>query len=181
MDIVNRLGTSGPDLTVVLIAGLAIYLWVIASSRLVGLRSFAKMSAFDFAMTVAIGSIIAATATGTAPLADGAAAVAVLFFGQYLVARLRRRGILNRAVDNTPLLLFYRGDFLEDHLRRARVTRADVRAKLREANVLQFDQVDAVVFETTGDVSVLHGDGPFDPRLLEGVDCGPVDPGTQVA
>ena len=43
-------------------------------------------------------------------------------------------------------------------MRRAHVTRDDVRAKLREANVLDYSQIRAVVFETTGDVSVLHTD-----------------------
>ncbi|MDO6471263.1 YetF domain-containing protein [Maribacter sp. 1_MG-2023] len=35
-------------------------------------------------------------------------------------------------------------------------------AKLREANVLQLSQVKAVIFETTGDISVLHSDKPID-------------------
>ncbi len=34
---------------------------------------------------------------------------------------------------------------------------------------LNFDQVVAVVLETTGDISVLHGDDPLDPDLLHGV------------
>jgi uncharacterized membrane protein YcaP (DUF421 family) len=53
------------------------------------------------------------------------------------------------------------------------MTRSELRAKLREANVLEWSQIRAVVLETTGDVSVLHGDEggtPLDPSLLEGVD-----------
>jgi uncharacterized membrane protein YcaP (DUF421 family) len=45
---------------------------------------------------------------------------------------------------------------LEDNLRKARVTRGDLRSKLREANVTDLSQLKAVVFETTGDISVLH-------------------------
>lgn len=40
----------------------------------------------------------------------------------------------------------------------ALVSQADLMAKLREANVLQLSQVKAVVFETTGDISVLHSE-----------------------
>ena len=45
---------------------------------------------------------------------------------------------------------------LEQNLKKARVTKGDLRAKLREANVINLSQVRAVVFETTGDISVLH-------------------------
>ena len=48
------------------------------------------------------------------------------------------------------------GDIFEENLRKALVSRADLMGKLREANVLQLSQVKAVIFETTGDVSVLH-------------------------
>lgn len=171
-----RFGATWGDVGVVIVAAAAIYVAVIFASRLLGLRSFATMSAFDFAMTVAIGSIIAGTATGTAPLAAGVLAVTVLFGAQYLVARLRGATSFDRVVDNTPLLLMAGSRFLDDHLASARLTHDDLLAKLREANVRRFDEVVAVVFETTGDVTVLHGDGPFDPGLLEGVRCGPIDP-----
>jgi uncharacterized membrane protein YcaP (DUF421 family) len=176
-DVAAALGAPLTDLTIALAATVAIYLWVIGATRLAGLRSFSKMSAFDFAMTVAIGSIIASTALGTAPLAMGMLAVAVLFIAQVVVSRLRRATNVEGAVDNTPLLLMFGAEVLDEHLARARLTRDDLRAKLRAANVLDPSDVRAVVLETTGDVSVLQGGGPLHPRLLEGVRCGPVDPG----
>lgn len=54
-------------------------------------------------------------------------------------------------------------------LRQARVSVDDVRAKLREANVLRYDEVRAVVLETTGDISVLHGDAELELDLIDGV------------
>ncbi len=48
---------------------------------------------------------------------------------------------------------------IEDNLQKARVTRGDLRSKLPEANVTKLSHVKAVVFETTGDISVLHKDG----------------------
>ena len=48
------------------------------------------------------------------------------------------------------------GEIYYDNLKKARVTESDLRGKLREANVIQLSEVRAVVFETTGDVSVLH-------------------------
>ena len=45
---------------------------------------------------------------------------------------------------------------LHENLKKARVTESDLRSKLREANVLDLSQVRAVIFEATGDISVLH-------------------------
>lgn len=160
---------SGAELLSTALAALAIYLFVIASTRLAGLRSFATMSSFDFAMTVAIGSLIASAASGQVALAGSATGIAVLYLAQAVVAALRRRGLLGGLVDNSPLLLMEEGRILEDNLAAARMTRGDLRARLRAANVLEHAQVHAVVFETTGDVSVLHGDGRLDPDLLRGV------------
>ncbi len=168
-DLLRALGAAPVELATVLVAAVAIYVWVIAVTRLAGLRSLATMSAFDFAMTVAIGSIIASTALGSVPLASGLLAIALLYLAQVTVSLLRRATSIERVVDNTPLLLMRDGEVIDDHLATARMTEADLRSRLRGANVLRPEQVHAVVLETTGDVSVLHGDAPLDPRMLEGV------------
>lgn len=52
--------------------------------------------------------------------------------------------------------MFTRSFMIEHNLNRTNVTQADIPAKLREANVLEMNQVKAVMFETPGDMSVLH-------------------------
>ena len=143
---------------------------VVALTRVFGLRSFSKMSGFDFAVTVAIGSVMAATSmTVSTPFWHGALTLVILFLVQSLVAQARSRldGVV-KVTDNDPLLIMRDGEILHDNLRGAGMTVGDLVGKLREANALEFSQVRAVVFEPTGDVSVLHGDR-FDDRLLEGV------------
>lgn len=165
----NWISSSWSDLGVVAPSALLMLAAVIAVIRVIGLRSFSKMSGFDFAVTVAIGSITASTVTSTTPLANGALAVASLLAVQSAIAFLRQRFSFGRIVDNTPALLMRDGVMIDGALARCRVTEDDVVAKLREANVLDVSSVRAVVLETTGDISVLHGDGPLDPRLLESV------------
>lgn len=143
--------------------------FLIVLTRLNGLRSFSKMSSFDFALTVATGSLIAASILGPKPVTHGLVAIATVFGVQFAVAMMRSRtGTAEAAIDNVPLLLMEGETILDDNLRHARVTRDDLMGKLREANALNFADVRAVVLETTGDISVLHG-GEVDPRLLEGV------------
>jgi uncharacterized membrane protein YcaP (DUF421 family) len=165
----NWLTTSWTEAWLVVISSVGILVAVIATIRIVGLRSLSKMSGFDFAVTVAIGSIVASVAATPRSLPNGALAVAALLGAQAVISWRRQRGHLGRIVDNTALLLMRDGEFLPDALRRSRVTEDDVIAKLRAANVLRLSEVRAVILETTGDISVLHGDAAVDDRLLDGV------------
>ncbi len=137
---------------------------VIAPIRFNRLRSFAQMSMFAFALTIATGSVLASViALAGSSAGVGLAAIAGIFITQRMVSSLRQRyGAARRLSDNQPLLLMDGPSILLENLRRARVPGSDLIAKLREANVLHLDQVRAAVLETTGDISVLHGprDGP---------------------
>ena len=147
-------------------------LWFIVLVNVVGLRSFSKMTSFDFVTTVAFGSLLASAATVSkwGGFFQVMVAIAALFVLQYIVARLRKQSdAFENFVGNTPTLLMRDGVVNDEALKSNRVSRADLIAKLREANVMHFDEVRAVVLESTGDISVLHGDS-LDEALLEGVE-----------
>lgn len=145
--------------------------WIILLVRIVGLRSFSKMTNFDFVMTVAMGSLLAgASQAETWPgLVQILTAMASLFATQFVVAKLRLKSPgFDALVQNTPELLVKDGVILQDALRRTRVSEEDLIAKLREANALELSSVRAAVLETTGEVSVLHGEH-VDDRLFKGL------------
>lgn len=147
-------------------------LWTVLLVRIVGLRSFSKMTSFDFVTTIATGSLIAQAGTRTdwASFFQALAAIAGVFLIQYVLALARQRSeTVQRLLTNRPILLMEDGEFLEEAMSASRVSRSSVMEKLRAANVLDFSEVRAVVLETTGDMSVIHGDD-FDRRLIEGVD-----------
>lgn len=134
--------------------------WVVIVVRIVGLRAFSKMTAFDFVVTVAIGSLLAGAAQSTSwsAFVQTFIAIASLLAVQYVFARLRRSSAqFEQVVQNSPVLLMRDGEIFDDALDATRVARDDLIAKLREANVLDMSEVRAVVLETTGDISVLHG------------------------
>lgn len=167
--IFGQLGAPWSTIGAIVLSAVAVYGAVIALTRLAGVRSLAKMSSFDYAATVAVGSTVASTALGSSPLVNGLVAFAMLFGMQYAVALLRRRNVFRGLVDNQPLLLMSDGEVLEDNLRAARVSRAELWAQLRQAGVHRRADVRAVVMETTGDMSVIRADAPVDEELLEGV------------
>lgn len=162
-----------PDTILQTVAAVAV---IILLARVNGLRSFSKMSSFDFALTLASGSVVATLMTTSSRFLPGIIALAALFALRFAISALRVHfRAVEHLVDTRPIILMHEGRILDDNLRLARVTRADIRAKLREANALEPDQVRAVVMEATGDVSVLHGDR-LDPSLLKGVSWGRVTP-----
>ncbi|OUS16505.1 hypothetical protein A9Q93_05675 [Nonlabens dokdonensis] len=156
-----------------LVGSLMIFIVVVVLTRIVGLRSFAKFTAYDFAFTVAIGSIISSTLTSSTSIAHGSAAIASLLFITYIFSFLQKKfPALSSAISNKPLLLMENGNILEKNLKHGRIEKSQLIAKLREANVLDFKQVEAVVLESTGDISVLHktdSDPSLNKELLEGV------------
>lgn len=165
-------GLSTGALLAVFLSAVGIYCTVILFTRIAGKRSFSKMSSFDFAMTIAIGSIIGSTLLlASVNLITGIVGLASVYLLQQLVAYLRRFPSFGNIVENKPFLLMKGPHILEDNLRRARVTKGDLRAKLREANISKLSQVKVVVFETTGDISVLHAkeDQEVEEWLLEDV------------
>lgn len=165
--------TSASTILFILVSTLGIYVTVIALTRLNGLRTYSKMSSFDFAITVAVGSVIASTVLSKTPsLSEGVVALAVLFMCQRVVSWARYHIAASRLVDNDPVLIMVGDTLFKDVLRNTRVTEDDVYGKLREANVLDFDEIHAVVLEATGDISVLHGEPgkkQLNPALLRGV------------
>lgn len=145
---------------------------IVLLTRLNGLRTFSKMSGFDFAVTVALGSVLASAVMATAASSFwiNVGALAALVAVQAAISRVRERvPAFKSAIDNAPLLLMENGRILEENLVKGQITRGDLMGKLREANALKLSEVRAVVLEDTGDVSVLHGPGEVDAALLDGV------------
>lgn len=157
----------------VLIGAVIIYTALIIYTRIFGLKSFSKMTGFDFINTIAIGNIFAMSiGTGSPKLFMGAIIVGLLYGINYLISLvLFKSDTAQNIIDNSPILLMKDGKIIEDALKKTKVTKDELRGKLREANVIELNQVKAVILETTGDVSVLHStkDVEIDSFLLDDV------------
>lgn len=170
------LTASANDVAIVVLTALGAYGAIVGYTRLVGLRSFSKMSSYDFAVTVAIGSMFASMILSRdISLVVGVAGLGSLYGVQALATFVRARSsAFQSLVDNGPVLLLRHGTMREEAMRRVGVTRSDLVAKLREANVIRLQDALAVVFEATGDISVLHAQGgeagDVESVILEGVE-----------
>lgn len=157
----------------VFLAALGIYIIIISYTRIFGLKSFSKMSGFDFLNTLAIGNLLAmsiATAK-PAPLL-GILVIGLLYLFNYIITLLRfKSAFIENAIDNSPILLMRHGKVLHENLAKTKITEDELRGKLREANAMKLSNVKAVILETTGDISVMHNnnDIEIDDYILEGV------------
>jgi len=133
-------------------------------------RTLAQLSAFDFAVAVAIGSIIGrgATASDTSFLSSAVALVTFLV-AHRVVAVLRRHSRVVRLIDHPPRVLVAGGELQSRELARAGLTAADVYALLREKGVGDLRQVGYLLYEEGGAVTLIGAGREPGPLVRDGL------------
>ncbi len=146
-----------PVIRVVVVGALA-YAALVVLLRISGKRTLSKWNAFDFVVTIALGSTLATVLlSSTVALLDGLAGFAVLIGLQFAITSLSVRWTwFRRMVKSEPTLLVDRGVLLPDAMRGQRVTESEVLAAIRSAGIAAVEDVLAVVLETDGRFSVLR-------------------------
>lgn len=163
MDKVNFFFSGWEPLLRIFIVGTLAFIVLVALLRVTGKRALAQMSGFDFIITVALGSTFGRliTAKGVS-LAESAAAFLLLIFLQYSFAYLGMRfGWFSRMIKTNPTLLFYRGSFLKDKMRRSRISENEILSVIRQQGIESLDDVEAVVLEISGGWSVVKKGSSF--------------------
>lgn len=155
----------------ILVVGALAYVTLVLMLRVSGKRTLAKFNAFDFVVTVALGSTLATVLLDDSiTWSEGVTAFALLIGLQYVVAWLSVRSSGFRTmVRSVPALLMHRGRFLDDAMRRERVTRDEVLAALRSKGLIDHAEAAAVVIESNGDLVVLTDlDAPTERSTVHG-------------
>lgn len=140
----------------VLIVGTSAYAALILLLRVSGKRTLAKLNAFDFVVTVALGSTLATVLlSADIALAEGVTALALLVTLQYVVAwaSIRSRRVTS-LVKSEPALV-YRGGFLPAAMRRERLGEEELAQAARGQGYADLSEVAAIVVETDGSLSIL--------------------------
>jgi uncharacterized membrane protein YcaP (DUF421 family) len=166
------------DIWRVIVVGVCAYLALIALLRVSGKRTLSKMNAFDLTVTVALGSTLATVLLSEdVSLLEGITAFSVLIVLQFIIAWLSVRSTrVRRLVKSEPTLLFYQGTFLDEAMRKERVTEEEARAAVRAQGVASMNEVLAIVLETDGSLTVLVS-SQHAPTALQGVRHYPVHSG----
>lgn len=162
---------SWNDVGRILLVGTAAYLALIVVLRVAGKRTLAKLNAFDFTVTVAFGSTLAAILLDTSvSWTEGVVALALLAALQLTVAWSGARvPALRTVVTSRPTYLVRDGVVLDDALRRQRVTVTEINQAVRGTGQGSLAAVAAVVLETDGTLSVIGADERGDGSALDDV------------
>ena len=152
----------------VLVVGTLAYAWLVFLLRVSGKRTLAQLNAFDFIVTVALGSTLASvTMTGSIAWAEGATALTLLAVLQFIAAAFSRRfPWARRALTSEPTVLLRDGVLDEEAMRAERITTDSLHAAVRSSGVGGLDLVAAVVLETNGGLSVVPRSATGDSSAL---------------
>lgn len=156
----------------VVLVGVPAYVALVVLLRISGKRTLSKMNAFDFIVTVALGSTLATILlSGDVALAEGLIAFTLLIGLQFVVAwSAARWDAVDQLVKAEPVMVYHRGRFLHATMRRERVTKSEILAAIRSSSIGSTEEVEAVVLETAGEFSVIRHNSPgFRDDALEGV------------
>ncbi|MCB0223428.1 MAG: DUF421 domain-containing protein [Anaerolineae bacterium] len=148
---------SWANIARIILIGIMAYAALIVLLRLTGKRTLSKMNAFDFVVTVALGSILATILLSkSVTLADGVTALCVLIGLQYVIAWLAARfTFMSHLVKSEPTLVVYQGHYLYDAIKAQRLTPEEVRSAIRNQGIANVEDVASVVLETEGSLTVI--------------------------
>ena len=145
------------------IVGIITYLFLIIVLRVSGKRTLSQMNIYDFAVTVALGSILASTITSSDTSAmTGIFAFTLLVILQYIIAKLAVHfQPFNKLIKSEPTILFYKGRYDWENMKKQRITRDDLLQAVRQQQVSSTDDILAVIIEANGTLSVLKKSESF--------------------
>lgn len=139
------------------VIGTLAYASLILLLRVLGKRTLSKMNAFDFVVTVAMGSVLASVLLNkSVPLVDGLVAFFLLISLQFAITWLAvRYKWVSQLVKAEPALLVYQGHYMHQVMRAERMTEGEILAGLRARGIASLEEVAAVILETDGTLNVL--------------------------
>lgn len=149
----------------VALVGAAAYATLVVVLRVSGKRTLSQLNAFDFIVTVALGSTLATILLASdVSFVEGIVALVLLAFLQLVIAYASSRSERLRAVVAAePTLIVWHGDIDRHALARNRLAESEVLQAIRGSGGGGLDEIGAVVLETDGSLSVIGrsrlGDG----------------------
>ena len=142
----------------VFLTSLFAYSILIVFLRISGKRTLSKWNAFDFIVTIALGSILASVILSKdVVVLEGVLASGLLIGFQFIITWLGVRiSWINDLVKAKPTLLYGQDKFLFDKMKQQRVAKSEILAAIRASSIGSLEKVEAVVLETDGSFSVIE-------------------------
>lgn len=141
-----------------LVLGTVSYFLIVLVLRLSGKRTLSKMNAFDFIVTVALGSVLANIIVNHETLFwEGIVAFCLLVFLQYVATWLSARSAkVQSLLKSQPSLIYYDNQYDKKKMKQERITEAEVIQAIRKDGYVSLDGIAAVILESDGTLTVME-------------------------
>jgi uncharacterized membrane protein YcaP (DUF421 family) len=139
--------------------------------RVSGKRTLSKMNAFDFIVTVALGSTLATVMLSKdVVLADGVLAFFLLIFLQFVISWLSARSkTISNIVKSSPTLLVYKGVLLHEVMKKERIDEDEIYAVVRQNGLNSLTETTAIILETDGSLNLIKDDSSLKTETMSSV------------
>lgn len=140
----------------------AVYLILLIIMRIAGKRTLAQVTVFDFILLLIIGEATQQALLGEDfSILNAAIVIATLVLLDIGLAILKQRSdLLDRVLDDTPVVIVDHGKPLRDRMDRARIDEQEILVAARELHGLErLDQIKFAVLERSGGISIVPAAG----------------------
>lgn len=136
--------------------GVVLYLILIAGIRLLGKRQLGQLEPSEVAVTMLLADLASIPMEDKSiPIYSGLIPIAAVLVMEMVLAFLSMRSIkVRKFLCGKPVILIENGRFLQDNMRKNRVTLDELISQLREKEVLDPSTVQYAILETGGNLSV---------------------------
>lgn len=133
-----------------------LYLILIGVMRLLGKRQLGQMEPSEVVVTMLVADLASFPMQDMEkPIWSALIPILAVLGMEMLMALLSMRSLrLRKLLCGKPVILIENGKFLQDNLRKTRVTLDELTSKLREKDILDVAQVQYAILETGGNLSV---------------------------
>lgn len=145
----------------IIVIGILSYIFLILILRISGKRTLSKMNAFDFIITVALGSMLSNIIMDSSiSLVEGMIGLGLLVLLQYIITftSMRYRTI-GSIIKSKPTLLYYNSEFFEKNMIKERILKVVLEQAIRKAGYENYESISAIILETDGSLSVIASEG----------------------
>ncbi|UEJ81777.1 DUF421 domain-containing protein [Brachybacterium halotolerans subsp. kimchii] len=164
----DYVGISGSAVLGVVASTIVLYGFFSLLMQVIGPRLMARPSAGSFVVLAVVGGITARATLGESPTMLGAVVVlSTLVVLEYVTGRFRRVPLLLRRT--RPVVVMVDGEPIAAGLRRSRLTRGMLLDRLRVSGVLALDEVELVILEVRGTLTIVRRGSRIDRDLVSQV------------
>ena len=134
-----------------------VYFFVVLTLRLMGKRQIGELEASELVVTIIISEIAAMPITDLGvPLASSILAILILMVLEILLSYLAYRNVYVRTfLYGKPSVFYQKGKIDQQEMKRQRFNVADLMEELRNNGAVSLNEVDFVLMEPNGKVSVI--------------------------